>query len=465
LVLQELRCTAESKNMVFKSFRLNVIIRVILLIISVLLLVYLFFNTRYTVSAVILGLLVFYQIFTLIMYVEQTNRKLTGFLQSIRHADFSTSFTEQGLGKSFEELNNSFNEVISEFKKYRSEREEHLNYLLTVIQHVSIGMIAYTADGKVDQYNKAVSDLFKIKHIKNITDLKKVKDDLPEQLLKMKAGSKMLIKVFVDDELLQLSINATQFKMRGEEFTLISLQNIHNELEEKEIESWQKLIRVLTHEIMNSITPISSLAGTVRGMLLDETNEDEAKLNDLDEEDVESIQSALNTIEKRSQGLLNFVEIYRNLTRIPKPNFRYFKVRQIFENAEQLLMPKIEQLNIDCSYKIMPDELMITADPDLVDQVIINLMLNAIDAVKDNEKPVIRMVASEVNNKIKIEIRDNGYGIKPDIMDKIFMPFFTSKTHGSGIGLSLSRQIMHLHKGNISVRSKPDEGTIFTLTF
>lgn len=451
--------------MVFKSFRLNVIIRVILLIASVLLLVYLFYNTRYTVSAVILGLLVFYQIFTLIMYVEQTNRKLTGFLQSIRHADFSTSFTEQGLGKSFEELNNSFNEVISEFKKYRSEREEHLNYLLTVIQHVSIGMIAYTKDGKVDQYNKAVSDLFKIKHIKNITDLKKVKDDLPEQLLKMKAGSKMLVKVFVDDELLQLSINATQFKMRGEEFTLISLQNIHNELEEKEIESWQKLIRVLTHEIMNSITPISSLAGTVRGMLLDETNEDLVKMNELDDDDVESVQSALNTIEKRSQGLLNFVEIYRNLTRIPKPNFRYFKVRQIFENAEQLLMPKIEQLNIDCSYKIMPDELMITADPDLVDQVIINLMLNAIDAVKDNEKPIIRMVASEVNNKIKIEIRDNGYGIKPDIMDKIFMPFFTSKTHGSGIGLSLSRQIMHLHKGNISVRSKPEEGTIFTLTF
>lgn len=451
--------------MVFKSFRLNVIIRVILLIASVLLLVYLFYNTRYTVSAVILGLLVLYQIFTLIMYVEQTNRKLTGFLQSIRHADFSTSFTEQGLGKSFEELNNSFNEVISEFKKYRSEREEHLNYLLTVIQHVSIGMIAYTNDGKVDQYNKAVSDLFKIKHIKNITDLKKVKEDLPEQLLKMKAGSKMLVKVFVDDELLQLSINATQFKMRGEEFTLISLQNIHNELEEKEIESWQKLIRVLTHEIMNSITPISSLAGTVRGMLLDETNEELVKLNELDDDDVESVQSALNTIEKRSQGLLNFVEIYRNLTRIPKPNFRYFKVRQIFENAEQLLMPKIEQLNIDCSYKIMPDELMITADPDLVDQVIINLMLNAIDAVKDNEKPIIRMVASEVNNKIKIEIRDNGYGIKPDIMDKIFMPFFTSKTHGSGIGLSLSRQIMHLHKGNISVRSKPDEGTIFTLTF
>jgi len=399
------------------------------------------------------------------MYVEQTNRKLTGFLQSIRHADFSTSFTEQGLGKSFEELNNSFNDVIAEFKKYRSEREEHLNYLLTVIQHVSIGMIAYKADGKVDQYNKAVSDLFRIKHIKNINDLKKVKDDLPEQLLKMKAGSKMLIKVFIDDELLQLSINATRFRMRGEEFTLISLQNIHNELEEKEIESWQKLIRVLTHEIMNSITPISSLAGTVRGMLLNEENEEQVMMNTLDEDDVESIQSALNTIEKRSQGLLNFVEIYRNLTRIPKPNFRYFMVRQLFENAEQLLMPKIEQLKIDCTYKIMPDELMITADPDLIDQVIINLLLNAVDAVKEKEDPVIRMIASEVNGRIKIEIRDNGYGIKPDIMDKIFMPFFTSKKHGSGIGLSLSRQIMHLHKGNISVRSKPDEGTIFTLTF
>ena len=451
--------------MVFKSFRLQVIIRVVLLIASVILLVFLFNNLGLTVSPIILGLLVVFQVFTLIMYVEQTNKKLTSFLNSIKHADFSSSFSEKGLGKSFEELNYAFNEVLDEFRKYRSEKEEHLNYLLTVIQHISIGMIAFREDGKIDQFNQAVTKLFKIKYFKNIRDLNEVKEGLSEKLLNLKAGDKILIKVFIDDELLQLAVHATQFKMRGQQFTLISFQNIHNELEEKEIESWQKLIRVLTHEIMNSITPISSLAGTVRGMLLEEEDDEPAKMNVLDEEDVESVQSALNTIEKRSQGLLNFVEIYRNLTRIPKPNFRYFLVSQLFENAEQLLSTKMLEYNIDYKYSIMPETLMVTADPDLIDQVVINLLLNAIDAVKESENPKIAMTAAEVNGRVKIEIRDNGHGIKPDIMDKIFMPFFTSKKHGSGIGLSLSRQIMHLHKSNISVRSKPGEGTVFSLTF
>ncbi len=450
--------------MVFKSFRLQVIIRVILLAASIILLIVLFIRGGLTVSPIFLSLLVSFQVFNLIMYVEQTNRKLTTFLNSIKHADFSSSFSEKGLGKSFEELNFAFNEVLNEFRKYRSEKEEHLNYLLTVIQHISVGMIAFRADGKIDQFNQAVTRLFKIRYIKNLSDLDGVEEGLSEKLLKLNAGDKILIKIFVDDELLQLAVHATQFKMRGQQFTLISFQNIHNELEEKEIESWQKLIRVLTHEIMNSITPISSLAGTVRGMLLDE-EEAEVKMITLDEEDVESVQSALSTIEKRSQGLLNFVEIYRNLTRIPKPNFRYFLVSQLFQNAEQLLAPKMTQHNIHYQQSIMPENLMVTADPDLIDQVVINLLLNAIDAVKDKAKPKIAMTASDSSGRVKIEIRDNGHGIKPDIMDKIFMPFFTSKKHGSGIGLSLSRQIMHLHKSSISVRSKLGEGTVFTLTF
>lgn len=451
--------------MVFKSFRLQVIIRVLLLVASVILLLFLFLKSGLTVSPLILALLIVFQVFTLIMYVEQTNKKLTGFLNSIKHADFSSSFSEKGLGSSFEELNQAFNQVIDEFRKYRSEKEEHLNYLLTVIQHVSIGMLAFREDGKIDQFNQAITRLFNIRYIKNVRDLDNVKPGLSEKLCGMKAGDNLLIKVFVDDELLQLAVNATQFKMRGQQFTLLSFQNIHNELEEKEIESWQKLIRVLTHEIMNSITPISSLAGTVRGMLLDESEDDTVKMHELDEEDVESVQSALSTIEKRSQGLLNFVEIYRNLTRIPKPNFRYFPVLQLFENAEQLLGVKMAENNIQFRYVISPETLMVTADPDLIDQVIINLMLNAIDAVKEQEEPKIVLAAQEVNGKVKIEVKDNGQGIKPDIMDKIFMPFFTSKKHGSGIGLSLSRQIMHLHKSSISVRSKLNEGTVFTLTF
>jgi len=369
------------------------------------------------------------------------------------------------MGKSFEKLSSSFNEVINEFKKHRAEKEENYNYLQTVVQHVNIGIICFDSEGDVDMYNNAAKRIFKKNIIRNINDLKTVENELPETLLQMKAGDKILLKIYTEDELKQLSFYATEFRMRGQEFILVAFYDIHAELEEKEIESWQKLIRVLTHEIMNSITPISSLASTVNDILIDNTSE-EYKLNNLNEEDLENVESALQTIKRRSEGLLNFVDIYRNLTRIPQPNFRYFSVNEAFDRAEQLLKQKIEKLNIKYTCKVYPNDLKLTADPDLIDQVIINLFLNAIDAVITAKSPEVSLVAyNNQSNRTIIEIADNGTGIKPDIIDKIFMPFFTSKKDGSGIGLSLSRQIMHLHKGSISVKSKQDEGTVFTLKF
>ncbi len=451
--------------MIYKRFRFLVILRIIVLTISIFLLFYLTDQTKYWVSAFILGTFIIAQIISLILFVERTNRKLAKFLQSIRHSDFVSSFSDNGMGKSFQELNNEFNEVIKQFKKNRAEKEEHFNYLQTVIQHVSIGIIAYRKDGKVDSINTATKRLLRITNLRFINDLHVVKEDLPEIFMKLKAGDKTLVKLFVEDELVQLMIYATEFRMRGEEFVLISLQNIHAELEEKEIESWQKLIRVLTHEIMNSITPISSLASTVQEMLF-ESIEERLKLKAMDEDDVQGVDSALRTIQSRSQGLLNFVEIYRNLTRIPKPNFRYFEISDLFNRAEDLLKPKLEKFNVQLKIRVFPADLKLTADPDLVDQVIINLILNAIDAVKETESPIIDLFSTKKDNgRTIIEVSDNGSGIKPDILDKIFMPFFTSKKTGSGIGLSLSRQIMSLHKGSISVKSKPNEGTTFTLTF
>jgi len=451
--------------MVYKKFRFLVVVRVLLIIVFVFLFYYLMQDAKNMVSGFIVALFIIFQTYSLIRFVERTNKKLTQFLESIRHSDFASSFSDKGMGKSFEDLSHAFNEVIAEFKSTRTEKEEHFNYLQTVVQHVSIGIIAFTSDGKVDMYNNAVKRLLRINALRNIKDLKKIKEDLPEMLLKMRAGSKSLIKIIVQDEFLQLSIYATEFRLRNDEYTLVSIQNIHTELEEKEIESWQKLIRVLTHEIMNSITPISSLASTVKDILIEEENE-KLKLHDMDEDDVENVQNALVTIQKRSQGLLNFVEIYRNLTRIPKPSFKHFPVIELIQRVHQLLIPKFEELNINMTAKVLPEELMITADPDLIDQVVINLVLNSIDAVKEIENPKVNVYAGlSENNKPIIEITDNGYGIKPDILDKIFMPFFTSKKHGSGIGLSLSRQIMHLHKGSINVKSKPGEGTTFTLVF
>ena len=284
----------------------------------------------------------------------------------------------------------------------------------------------------------------------------------------MKAGNKALIKVFIADELLQLSIHATQFRMRGEEYILVSFQDIAPELEQKEIESWQKLIRVLTHEIMNSITPISSLSETIDEII--SNHQDIPPANEIYKEDMENVRQAIATIGNRSKGLLNFVEIYRNLTRIPKPNFRHFYIQDMFDRIMELLGPKFDENNIETTIKIFPKDLKVLADPDLIDQVLINLLLNAIDALSETKnkdiKPRITIVASvNLNNRTTIEIADNGKGIKQDLLDKIFMPFFTSKKKGSGNGLSLSRQIMQMHKGSITVRSKFDEGAVFTMIF
>lgn len=452
--------------MVFKKFRIWVSLRVILITLNLLVLLLLIQKDQHPITSFIAIVLLIGQLASLIYFVERTNRKLTHFLESIRHSDFSTSFSDRALGGTFEGLNRAFNEVITEFRKNRAEKEEHYNYLLTVVQHVNIGILAFKKDGKVDIFNNATKRLLKINNIQHVRDLKSIKAELPDLLLEMKAGERQLVKLVIEDNLMQLAVSATEFRMRGEEFVLVSLQNITTELDEKEIESWQNLIRVLTHEIMNSITPISSLASTVEDILFNKEDEDHVKLNDLDDDDIENVSEAIATVRNRSQGLLTFVENYRNLTRIPRPNFRYFAVKELFDRAHVLLKPKMDKYGIVCTRKLFPEELMITADPDLIDQVFINLLLNAIDACKNTENPQIEVIASiNSGDKVTIDIADNGEGIKPDILDKIFMPFFTSKKEGSGIGLSLSRQIMHLHKGSITVKSKPGEGAVFRLNF
>ncbi len=438
--------------------------RVLLIMVSVVLLVVVLRRSDFIISSFILALLIIIQIASLVRYVERTNRKLSVFFDAVRHSDFTSTFADKGLGKSFDELNTAFNEVIAEFQRARAAKEEHSNYLQTVVQHVNNAIIVYRKDGSVNMLNNAFKRMFRISNIRYVDELEKVDPNLSELLLNIKAGESELLKVFHDNELLQLSIRATEFRMQGDDFVLVSLQNIHTELEAKEMDSWQKLIRVLTHEIMNSITPIVSLSSTVKDLLIDVES---VKLKEeIEPDDVESAQSALNTIERRSQGLLNFVQVYRNLTRIPKPSFRHFEVQELFENVEKLLQPKIEEQNIRCVCKVLPPGLKLTADPDLIEQVLINLMINSIHAVKNVENPRIQVLATtESTNHICISVSDNGHGIKPDNLEQIFVPFFTSKKEGSGIGLSLAREIMRLHKGNITVKSSPNVETKFSLHF
>jgi two-component system nitrogen regulation sensor histidine kinase NtrY len=451
--------------MVYKRFSVIIIIRTFFLCISVFGLFYLVTSTNLYATMFILTLVIAYQVYALIQYVEKTNREIARFFSSIKYSDFSQSFKSSIKGTAFEELSGAFSEVMEEFRKTRTEKEEHFRYLQTIVQHVGVGLLAYTDNGNVELINTAAKKLLKVHGLINISELADSSRQLVESLTKIKAGDRILIKVSNNNELSQLSIYAAEFKLRSNHYTLVSISNIQNELEEKEMEAWQNLIRVLTHEIMNSVTPIVSLSSTANTLLGNIDQKLKAK-NSLSSDELEDVTGALNTIEKRSKGLLHFVDDYRNLTRIPAPNFQVVKISSLFERIKKLFSEQLNEKNIICRCTVEPENLEVIADPDLVEQVIINLILNSIKALTAAENPEIKLIGKFDNRgSIIMQVIDNGDGIPEDLQEKIFIPFFTTRKEGSGIGLSLSRQIMRAHKGGITVSSIPGKETIFTLKF
>jgi len=451
--------------MVFNRFRINCIIRVILIGATSWLFFYLLFRTNLYTALFILGVLILYQVYALIYYVEKTNRDLARFFQSIKYEDFSQTFKVEGYGSSFDSLKSAFSEVMNAFRRTRAEKEEHFRYLQTVVQHIGIGLIAFQPDGEVELINTAAKRLLNVASLKNIKSLESLSKPLVEALLRLRSRESALVKVEDVNEVLHLALYATEFKLRAQKFSLVSIQNIHSELEEKEMEAWQKLIRVLTHEIMNSITPIASLTSTISN-LIREAYGKKKKPKKLDSEVLQDIQQALQTIQKRSQGLLHFVDAYRNLTLIPKPNFQIFPIQELFNRIRKLMQVNIEKNSIRFKVSVDPETLELTADPELVEQVLINLMLNAFQAVEGRKDAQIELKALlDGRGRIVIQVADNGPGIPKENIEKVFVPFFSTKEGGSGIGLSLSRQILRLHNASLGVHSEPNVQTVFTLRF
>ena len=445
--------------MVYKRFSTIIIFRTILLCLSVFLLSYIITATQLYATILILCLVIIFQIYSLIKFVEKTNKDIARFFNSVRHSDFTQNFKSNIKGAAFEELSDSFMQVINEFKKTRKEKEENYRYLQTIVQHISIGILAYTPDGDVQMLNNAAKKLLKLNSLRNISELNSLSKSLAESLLKIKAGDKILEKVIDNHDLLQLSIFAAEFKLGTKHIILVSINNIQSELEEKEMEAWQNLIRVLTHEIMNSITPIISLSSTVNNIL-------EMSDEQLSAETIEDVKGAITTIHRRSNGLIHFVDSYRSLTRIPPPNFNIIKLSVLFDRLKKLLNEEFIKNKVKFSYKIEPGNLELTADQDLIEQVLINLIVNSINACLNNVEACVQLISKfDSNGNITIQVIDNGSGIPEDLQEKIFIPFFTTKKDGSGIGLSLSRQIMRIHKGSISVSSIPNKETVFTLRF
>jgi nitrogen fixation/metabolism regulation signal transduction histidine kinase len=449
----------------FRHYRLNIIVRVILLAISI----YVFYYTlrsNYFIAPVIVAVLVIFEITSLIRYLDRTNRELTSFLESIRFSEFTRSFQIESMGGTYNELNKAFNEVMSDFQKVRAEKEESFHYLQTIVQNIDVSVIAYSGDGNIELINKTAKKLFQLASIKNIKSLETLSPELVHTLLSIKPGENKLVKVQYDDDILQLAIYASTIKIKDKVIYLVTIKDIQNVLEEQETEAWQKLIRVLTHEIMNSITPIASLSSTLDLMLKGMVSNSDGEDLVVDKESVSEIQEALQTITKRSTGLLHFVNTYRNLTRIPKPNFKQCSVNELFSSIEKLMDEEIRKCGFEFVVRVDPEDLEFTADDQLIEQVLINLLKNSMHALTGRSNGRIQLLGFlNKRGRVTLQVIDNGPGILKDVLDKIFIPFFTTKPSGSGIGLSLSKQILRLHNGTITAHSELEVETVFTMTF
>lgn len=442
-----------------RTFKFKITFRILLLTATILLLAYLIFKMDFVFVTITVALLAVAQVFSIIHFAEKTNRDLSRFLLSIKYDDTSQAFTSEGLGTSFSELKQAFSVVMQKLQETRSLEEVNARYLQTILHHIGTGIIVYKQDGTVNLINNAVKKILKISLLKNINDLQQKYPKLAEALMNLKQNEKRLVNLRMDNETGYLSIYSHPFVLKEDKNILISIQNIKEELEEKELEAWQNLIRVLTHEIMNSITPISSMTSTMLEMI---DKEDET----INPDDIKDLIDALKTINSRSHGLMDFVSNYRNMTLIPSPKFKLLSIQTFFKRVEMLMNSNLTEHNISFRWKVEPESLEFSADPDLMEQVMINLILNAIHAVEGKTNPEITLTAMlGIEGGSIITVQDNGVGIVEEAIEKIFIPFFTTKKQGTGIGLSLSRQILRLHHATIGVDSKPDVGTTFTLKF
>lgn len=407
------------------------------------------------VAAALAGLAAVWQGWALVRVTERTPRDLLRFLEALRYDDLSLHVSAHGRGPMFEAIAEGFAEVTEAFRQLRTEREEQAQFLQTVVRHVGVALVAFRSDGEVVLFNIAAKRLLGLPRLRTVEGIAPVSRRLAEVLPALRSGEQALVRVERGDHTLDLAVRATQFSLAGELHTLASLQDIRSELEEREMEAWQQLTRVLTHEIVNSVTPIASLASTANRLL---HRGDAPPLADARE--------ALQTIERRSQGLIHFVESYRSLTRIPKPSFALFPAADLFANVRTLLRASLAEHGIALAVEVAPPTLELAADEELVEQVLINLLLNAMQALegRDGARITLRARIGDEGRPV-VEVCDNGPGILPEVRERIFVPFFTTKPTGSGIGLSLSRQIMRLHGGTLSVRSAPGAETVFALRF
>jgi two-component system, NtrC family, nitrogen regulation sensor histidine kinase NtrY len=453
--------------MVYNGFRLRVLFRFVLLLGVMAAILFAFLYQHWYVTGVCLVLVMVGLMLDLFNYIEKTNRELVRVFSAIRYEDFTQRFSPGSQNGSFGGLHQELNTIIDTFQRIKADKEANHLYLQNLVAHLRIGIITFTEAGEVNLMNQAAKDLLQVPHLTTIYALNRLSPELVAAMETLENEESKLLVITQKEEQLLLTVKASVFWLQGQSLKIISLQNIRSEMEEKELDAWQKLIRVLSHEIMNSITPVISLTSSI-GTLIEAELINGPRAAALDEEVVQDIRTGLQTIQKRSEGLLQFVDKYRQLTRIPRPQCQPQDLNVLLERTQRLVLREFRQSQVQLLLRLPATPLTVTIDAIMIEQVLINLIKNAMEACQECPEPHVEITAyadSQENNRVKVEIKDNGKGIPDEILDQIFVPFYTTKRHGSGIGLSLSRQIMRLHKGSLRVTHSAPGQTIFTLVF
>jgi nitrogen fixation/metabolism regulation signal transduction histidine kinase len=409
--------------------------------------------TAYYIRAFYISIIILIQVSELIRFIIGFTKNVTTLFQSIEERDFSIHFTEEKFDGTFKSLYTSLNSLNNLFSKINSEKEVKQRYVESIIEHISFGVLSYDQSGKINLVNQAFLRFAGLSSVHSIKQVEHKNKILAEAILNLKPGEKKLLKLQSTHQILNLSLYATVFKLEDNTHTLISAHNISNELSATEMEAWQRLIKVLTHEIMNSISPILSLSSSLHN--LTENKSHEAI------EEWETLNRGLEAINIRSEGLLNFTKRYRELTQIPSPIFERVKVHEFLARIVDLISPEFQKRGVRLKQQLQATDGLL--DTSLMQQVIMNLLKNALDSLEGKQNGEVSLELQKVAERISISVIDNGTGIDPSHLDKIFIPFFTTKKHGSGIGLSLSRQIALLHGGELFVQSKQVEGACFTI--
>ena len=447
-----------------KGHRGQAIFSIASLLLVVFVLCYSVLNTQWVGTPILCVVIIAIITFNLMRMTERSNENFTQFINNISHNDFSSTTSHSNVEDSAQQFVSAQRTLLEKYRKLKADRSAQHEYLHLVVEHVETALLCFDDKGNVEIINQAAKDILKNRYISTLKKVDALSPELAQALRSIKAGESRVLKVSIGNDNLQLMLTATEFRLMDKYQKLVSMQNIQSALDEKEIESWQKLIKVMTHEIMNSMTPIVSLSNHLEDVF----HEKELTETGIaaDTEQYRDIVQGIGTIASRSQGLLRFVQAYRSLSNLPRPVLTQIPISSLFKHMSTLLEEQMSVTGIELECEVVPESLSVMADKNLMEQILLNLLNNASDAVSGVEGAKIVLRASLLGHgKVIIQVKDNGCGISKSFLDDIFTPFFTTKETGTGVGLSLSRQLARLNNANLSAQSDEGKGSCFQLLF